>query len=224
LLYAHRQCLNYAAPADRVVYESRQPQAAELLKRHGYYPLIPANKMSGAIPAGAPVAVAAYVPDELNDFETRVSGAPTPPSSAVLFVHEMRDKAGRRRLVIVRRGATVYGPITSPFDMFATLYTPATMSGDLSVVTSAVTRAWAYNGPATILPSEGLCFYAGQIDPADAGHFTIRYEMEGQGGVVDGRLNDRGDEVEFKIVSGPAAPPSPWSRTLTPSLFGPTGN
>ena len=65
-----------------------------------------------------------------------------------------------------------------------------------------------------LLLSEGLCFYAGRIDPGDAGHFTIKYEMEGQEGVVDGRFNERGDEVEFKIVSGPAAPPSPWSSSF----------
>jgi hypothetical protein len=216
LLYAQRQCLNYAAPADRVVYESRQPQAGELLKHQGYYPLIPPNMMSGAMSAGAPVAVAAYIPDELNDFESRVTGAPTPPNSAVLFLHEMKDKAGRQRLVIVRRGATAYGPVFSPFDLSATIYAPATVSSDLSVVISASPRMWAYNGPAMLLASEGLCFYAGQIDPGDPGHFTIRYEMEGKEGVVDGQLNDRGDEVEFKIVSGPAAPPSPWSSPLAP--------
>ena len=64
---------------DRVVYESRQPQAAELLKRHGYHPLILPNKMLGGMPGGATVAVAAYIPDELNDFETRVSGGAERP-------------------------------------------------------------------------------------------------------------------------------------------------
>lgn len=223
LLYAQRRCLNYERSADWVVYESRQPQATDLLNRYGYYPILsPAQFTGGSLQQ--PPAVAAYVPDELNEFERRVSGAPSPPSSAVLFMHELRDKAGRRRLVIVRRGATVYGPVFSAFDLSATLFAPATLSSDLSVVVSASPRMWAYNGPAMLLSSEGLCFYAGQIDPGDAGHFTIRYEMEGKEGVVDGRLNERGDEVEFTIVSGPAAPPSPWSSPLAPTVLGPAGN
>jgi hypothetical protein len=214
LLYAQRRCLNYAAPADRVVYESRQPQAAELLKRHGYYPLAPWAVLTGGTPASFPAPVAVYIPDELNELERCLLGAPAPPSSAVLFLHEMTDKAGRRRLVIVRRGAGAYGPVISPFDISATVYAPATLSTDLSVVPSAVSMSLAYNGPAIQLPTAGLYFYAGQIDPGDASHFTIRYEMGGQEGVVDGRLNDRGDAIDLKIVSGPAAPPSPWSSSF----------
>jgi hypothetical protein len=32
--------------------------------------------------------------------------------------------------------------------------------------------------------------YAGQVDPDDAAHFTIRYEMWGRSDVLDGRLDD----------------------------------
>lgn len=215
LLYAQRRCLNYEAPADWVVYESREPQAGELLKRHGYYPILSPGQFFGTGSLQQPPSpVAAYTPDELNEFEKRMSGAASAPSSAVLFMHEMKDKAGRRRLVIVRRAAGIFGPVMSPFDLSATVFAPATFSSDLSVVISASPSIWVYNGPAILLPSEGLCFYAGRIDPGDPGHFTIRYEMEGKEGVVDGRLNERGDAVAFKIVSGPAAPPSPWSSPL----------
>jgi hypothetical protein len=39
--------------------------------------------------------------------------------------------------------------------------------------------------------------YAGQIDPNDASHFTIRYEIWGQSDVLDGYLDDK-DQVTLK--------------------------
>jgi hypothetical protein len=46
--------------------------------------------------------------------------------------------------------------------------------------------------------------YAGQVDPADASHFTIRYEMWGQTDVLDGRL-DNNDGITLRQRSQP-----PW--------------
>ena len=110
LLYAQRRCLNYEAPVDRVVYESRQPQAAELLKRHGYHPLILPNKMLGGMPGGATVAVAAYIPDELNDFETRVSGARVRRARRCSSCTRS-GQGGAAKAGDVRRGPSAYGPI-----------------------------------------------------------------------------------------------------------------
>jgi hypothetical protein len=44
--------------------------------------------------------------------------------------------------------------------------------------------------------------YAGQIDPQDASHFTIRYEMWGQSDVLDGWLNDH-DAVRLQQRNPP---------------------
>lgn len=49
----------------------------------------------------------------------------------------------------------------------------------------------------------GLRLYAGQPDPADASHFTIRYESKGSGGTIDGWLRD-GDSVKLQVRDGPA--------------------
>ena len=48
-------------------------------------------------------------------------------------------------------------------------------------------------------PTEDLRFYAGQTDVNNAGHFTIRYELHGKSGVVDGRLLGAGDDVSIVV-------------------------
>jgi hypothetical protein len=138
-------------------------------------------------------------------------------------MHELRDKSGRPRLVIVARDSLAFWPIFSPFNLQATVWEPATFTTDPAVVPMKNPKMWDYNGPGYDLPSRDLRFYAGQLDPADPGHFTVRYELEGQPGIVDGRLNETGDDVVFQITSGPAAPPSPWSNVYPPTAILKTG-
>jgi hypothetical protein len=47
--------------------------------------------------------------------------------------------------------------------------------------------------------------YAGQPDPADPSHFTIRYQMWGQEDVLDGRLDDN-DNVTLTPRHSPQMP------------------
>jgi hypothetical protein len=46
---------------------------------------------------------------------------------------------------------------------------------------------------------------AGQPDPVDPSHFTIRYQMWGQDDVLDGRLNDD-DSVTLTPRHAPTEP------------------
>ncbi len=50
-------------------------------------------------------------------------------------------------------------------------------------------------------------FYAGQPDPNDPSHFTIRYEVNDQPGTIDGWLHF-GSVVELKVRDGPATQPA----------------
>jgi hypothetical protein len=203
MLYAQHRCLNYSPPGDLVVFESDEVRAGELIKRAEYKLIWPASNNT----------VVGHMPDELRNFEDpvlRVSRAPC----AILFMHELRDKGGHERLVIVARTAANTGPLFySPFNLFKSIFKPATMHDDLWDVSRSSYPRRAYHGPVQFLPTEGLRFYAGQVDPADASHFTIRYELGGKAGLIDGRLNDAGDDVDF-VISGPAGPPSPWSNIL----------
>jgi hypothetical protein len=56
-------------------------------------------------------------------------------------------------------------------------------------------------GKIDVPPRDRLRLFAGQPDPADAAHFTIAYDIDGQPGVVDGRLKDD-DTVELKPTTG----------------------
>ena len=54
-----------------------------------------------------------------------------------------------------------------------------------------------------------LRFFAGQIDPGDESHFTIRYQADGRDGVIDGWLKDDGlrlrpREAQWSFESGQA--------------------
>ena len=66
-------------------------------------------------------------------------------------------------------------------------------------------------------------FFAGQVDPADASHFTIPYEVDGRVGVIDGWLRDDGVKLRpregswsfqsngqaWKLPTGPESPSAP---------------
>jgi hypothetical protein len=59
--------------------------------------------------------------------------------------------------------------------------------------------------------NDRLTLYAGQPDPNDRSHLTIDYDINGQHGVIDGRLDDYG-RVVMTIRDGPAREvPKDWS-------------
>jgi hypothetical protein len=214
LLYLQHRCLAYSPPADLVVYESAAPGAAALVARSGYVSL----PTFGAITPGT---VAGYRPPPLQDLEAAIGGPLAGGPCAVLFMHELRGAAGHRRLVIVFRDARTYGPLFEVFGISTLVMDPATLRTDLKPTPKAIVKGWIYNGPAQILEARDLRFYAGQLDPGDAGHFTLRYEMDSREGIVDGRLNGTGDDIDIHVISGPAAPPSAWSSPLPPSFSSP---
>ena len=45
--------------------------------------------------------------------------------------------------------------------------------------------------------------FAGQLDPKDAAHFTIAYDIDRKPGMIDGWLNPS-DRVQLQIRTGPA--------------------
>jgi hypothetical protein len=100
----------------------------------------------------------------------------------VLFLHERQTAAGRRRIVVVRADPTTWLAVR------ADSIRPAGLRGDPAPDAAA---AWAPLFVAAVPSSHRLRVYAGQADPADPSRFTIRYELDGQPGVVRGELVDR---------------------------------
>lgn len=116
----------------------------------------------------------------------RFYAAYSPPgrqTGPVLFLHERTNSRGEHRLVVVEgwpvngRGFAVSASVLRQSSRLATpqMITPASLH--LLPTLSEIS-------------GERLRLYAGQPDPMEPSHFTIRYEVNGTPGTLDGWLRD----------------------------------
>jgi hypothetical protein len=196
LLYWQRQCLRYAAPAERVVYETDPAAGAALRSADRHYMLL--KPRWGPMPAPLPTGL---VPDCWTRFGNASPGFPT-ATGPVLFLHELRTPTGQRRLVAIT-GAfqpSELPQFISGYDAEAQMIEPGTWKVLPRNRTGGVAIS-VLSGPQPKPPHVRI--FAGQSDPADPSHFTIRYELDGVGQVVDGWLRDGWpagyDSVELKV-------------------------
>lgn len=205
--YNWHQCLTFRLPSDFVVYEEDPAAAARLRAtsaefhvqqkiyfNDSWYPTPPADW-------GPP---ACYTPTVLR----RVNAA---VYSGYAFVHSRTSPGGLTRLVTVGGGSSAFGPKGRTFGLHGKCLEPRTPAQPPMSVRQ--------HSPAIDLrlrSNNRLRLFAGQPDPADASHFTIRYEIDGEAGTIDGWLRDdghlipgssglwRGEAVELKVRDGPA--------------------
>jgi len=109
------------------------------------------------------------------------------PREPVLFQHEMRTASDLRVLVAVQYSSWSFTP-----RLIATMLRPGTLTS----------HPLPY-GPFVVYDNDGLLgnnlkLYAGQVDPNDDRHFTIRYEIPGETGVLDGRMVDEPTATTYK--------------------------
>ena len=188
-LYWQQQCLAFSLPPDQVVYEEDPAGMAALpVGRDGYTRI-------------SPTPAVCHTPPCYTGF----TGGSEPPG-AVVFMHERVTKAGQRRLVVIRR---VRSGFDAGFDPVLSLsvqtYAPATWRA------AAVAGTDWHLGPDNFVFPAGppdVCIYAGQADPADASHLTVRYRAWGQMHMVDGHLNAAGDDVDWTERPSPATRPA----------------
>jgi hypothetical protein len=115
-----------------------------------------------------------------------------------LFVHARRRPDGQKRLVWVSLGYESTKPLRFRLEFDGVI--PATIGRPARRLPHT---------PADPLPVDAAGkpprLYAGQPDPNDESHFTIRYEFEaeGRGGVIHGWLRDD-DTIDFEINEGPS--------------------
>jgi hypothetical protein len=207
--YYQRQLLTYNSPADQVVYEEDPAEAAKLLAKPSEFAPFrwdmwapPEAKMPG--PAASRIVPHYQTFEELNGRRMAVPGGTA--YETILFLHERTTPKGERRLVKVTL-------IAAPFSFWAHViegdrYQSHTWThayrGRVGVVEPFDTR------PRHIVKSPdpnppNLHIYAGQIDPKDASHFTIRYQAWGQEDVMDGYLINN-DTVTLKPRNAPKKP------------------
>jgi len=195
--YYQYQCLNYAPSANQVMNEGDPVAARNLCLANAQYvarPLWISFPGDLDVPWRPASKFATLIPSCWTRFDTLGGVNPpvlsTHPFAAVMFLHERISHAGNRRLVIVRflcgeRRFT--SSFVEDFNYQSRVLVPAALTPARLVSPKVQPLA----DPGQVL-GEGanVRIYAGQPDPADLSHFTIRYQMWGQEDVLDGYLND----------------------------------
>jgi hypothetical protein len=192
-----QRCLVYTVGDDQIVYEEDEANAALLSDRANYLTLWWAGNPSTfretihCWPAGQ----AALLKICYQDY------APTVDEPTVFFHERINAHYNERQLLILslknmRASARDSHDIWT-FDATSVVAYP---SGELG------TRQWTFDlrvSPVLNDFNAKLRFYAGQPDPVDDSHFTIRYAVNGQEGIIDGWL-DPMSRVVLKVRDGPA--------------------
>ena len=194
LLYWQRQCMTFSAPADMVVYEEEPGAVARLLHVPAYTPYVPPSFSQSASTAQA----AAFEPScwtTLNSVLPPLMRAYVRGYGigAFIFLHERISPGGHRRLVCLNYAPdrTNLSPsFVNGFNYWSWAFSPATWTTTLT----GKDRVYGYDiMTSTPLHPPLVRIFAGQPDPNDPSHFTIRYQMWGQEDVLDGRLLDNDD-------------------------------
>ena len=181
-----RRCLLYTAPPDQVVFSTRSAEAKAMQHRPGGY--------HGVYIPGR-FDIAGFEPPELTRFirfDHQVLY--DTPRHNVAFMHERTSPAGHRRLIIISADATGGGRI---FGFWRTVLEPVPMF-------SGRRHSFGAMMPGMFESDGDFRVFAGQVDPNDASHFTIRFELAGQPGLIDGRLKDN-DRIVLTVREGPPA-------------------
>lgn len=174
ILYWQHRAMTYTAPADQVVYDDDPSDAAK----------VRASNPSLTVGSSGQVFDFAKPWDRLY----QLVSPPGRQASATLFLHELQNSKGERRLVVVefRPNSRAKKPTTPPqFD--SVVITPGGLAQD------PVERIMF--GPQQVilvdhLPTTSVKWYAGQLDPRDSSHFTIRGVRGTQPVSVEGWLKD----------------------------------
>jgi hypothetical protein len=134
-------------------------------------------------------------------------GGSSPMTGGTLFLHERRTRAGERRLIAVDAVSMIF---------------PRTLQLQANVFGPAIGMAPAQRKSAVVrvlnfpFDADEMRIYAGQPDPADASHFTMRYEIGNRHGLIDGWLRDD-DTVVIEPREQSPTQPAPSSPATSPS-------
>jgi hypothetical protein len=182
-LWRQRACMEFTPPANTVAFDGEPHAASELLRDSQYRPCyfrFPQN-----LPAGVRSPRAYFVPELYSTLGWSYRSPPV--AHAVVFLHERQSARRLSRL------ATVIGAVNDDHG---------------SKGQAVVLHAWALT-PASFVPgsrlgtpprpvttqissgaNQALRMFFAQPDPVDLARFTIRYQIDGNDGWIDGRLCD----------------------------------
>ncbi len=188
--YWLRQCRNYSAPADEVVYDQDPGGASPYLNQPQYTTWNRYDLQGGLL------ATATRVPECYAQFEQEYSGFPFKNTLPVLFLHDRRGPSGRHYLIVI--SGDQYVDDTLPIPQLR-------VSGDQSLLLGGLLE---YPQPTSYWGSQGSHFsgfggnatnstnsnkvrvFAGQADPNDESHFTICYTVDVNSRTIDGYVGE----------------------------------
>jgi hypothetical protein len=184
LIYHQRQCLNYSAPPDQIVYDSDHPGSGGAFE----FPVCLKNFEKMVPMAGPSTGPLGW---------QSVSGRAFSNTPYISFLHQRKSKGGTVRLVVM-------GDPVEDFDWYDT-YTPIGLWGKSGSTQNFADFAHPalldpfFVGPLFNLKAHRLRVYAGQADPNDESHFTIAYKVNDLPDVIDGYLQDDGSvKIAFR--------------------------
>jgi hypothetical protein len=169
ILYWQRQAMNYAPPADHVVYDDDPADLAKL------------RRLDPALSVGSNGSLFAFA-KPWDQFYQLVS-PPGRQAAATLFVHRMQNSKGEERLVVLELNSTsAPGAGTAPHRYCVSIFQPGGLLNDPQELSSgALVIDYAH----TI---NRWC--VGQVDPHDPSHLTIQGIENGHPTMLEGWLRD----------------------------------
>jgi hypothetical protein len=172
-LFVQRHLMRYTMPADRIVLAAGTPDAQQLLGTPGYHRLA-----GGILDTSGLLHVAAHNPPK--DVPLFWS-----PNETYVFLHARRSPGRHERLLSVVVGLQRPFEPGLGYDLTALAQAPGNL-----ILGSRPTPCSQFgsSGGANIRFTNSLRIFAGQPDPNDESHFTIRYELDGKSNVIDGWL------------------------------------
>jgi hypothetical protein len=175
LLRWQDQVLHHLDPRGTVVYEEDPAEASRLLMTGNYHRAPYSGTFAGT--DWDPVIVMRH--SQFGDF---------------LFAHALKSSTHAPRLVTVtcknlNEEALGRGRV---IELTAGVFIPATYRPGSRMLLISVSTL---DGAEGLSAGDRVRFYGGELDPHDASHFIIRYQLNERAGIIDGQLLD-----EDKVV------------------------
>lgn len=179
ILYWQWRCMNYVPATDEVAYDGVIVARPECWER-----------LSALTGITLPVGLRGWIPG--------------PGSEPLVFVGELEDRLGLRRLVVVQGNRTIVRFPSAQgvpnFGFGAVAIGPGGLGSDPQRLGGIVSH-----GLGTPIRPGAFKIYMGQRDPEDPSHFTIRYTVDGTDYIADGRIGEN-QSVQLRFHPADATP------------------
>jgi hypothetical protein len=210
-LAGQRHCMGYSLSVSQVAYTNDPSEATNLLPK-GYAPV--ARVLGPSITSGSPKTVSAGLllnplvevgEDHIGSYARMGvgylrQGVANAPLRTGCFLHAMQHLGSETRLVSVlflEKQAVNGGDRL--LEINALVWRPATWSLESRLELAGLTTLALVD-----LDHRQVRIYSAQLDPTDASHFTIPYEVDHHKGVIDGWI-DATDHVRLASRDGSLA-------------------